>query len=209
MLTITGDLRPLHAAAVRDTVGLVVRATPADLARPTPCAEWDLSALIAHMTVQHRGFAAAARGHGADLGVWTPTRPGADFADRYAEAAEDVLQAFSAVDLLERPFRLPELSPDHSFPGRLAVAFHLVDYVVHGWDVATSLGLPFSPPAEILAATLPIARSVPTGPDRLRPGAAFGPAMPVPPGAGPLTEILLLLGRRDEGSGAELLSEDD
>ena len=196
MYTITEDVRPLHAAAVRATVDLVVRATVDDLTRATPCAGWDLAALLAHMTAQHRGFAAAARGHGADLAVWTPTPSGADFRERYAAAATDVLEAFASPDALDRPFDLPELSPDQPFPGRLALSFHLVDYVVHGWDVATALSLPYQPEPEILAATIPIARAVPTGPMRLTPDAAFGPAQPVPPGTDPLAEILLLLGRQ-------------
>ena len=86
MHTITEDLRPLHAAAVRATVDLVARATPADLGKPTPCAGWDLAALLAHMTAQHHGFAAAARGRGGDETVWAPGPLGDDFISRYAGA---------------------------------------------------------------------------------------------------------------------------
>ncbi|WP_436527359.1 TIGR03086 family metal-binding protein [Actinoplanes sp. HUAS TT8] len=193
MPTITPEL---HASVVRATIDLVARATVADLTRPTPCTGWDLGDLLAHMTVQHLGFAAAVEGHGPDLARWKPVRPGADFSDRYTEAAETVLQAFAAPDALDREVHLPELSTDRTFPARMALAFHLVDYVVHGWDVATTLSRPFSPPAEVLATTLPIARSVPNGPERLAPGAAFAPAHPITPGTDPLTEILLLLGRR-------------
>jgi uncharacterized protein (TIGR03086 family) len=148
------------------------------------------------MIAQHRGFAAAAQGHGNDLSVWEPTPPTADFRDQYAEAATAVIEAFAAPGVLDRPFHLPELSPDHPFPARLAVSFHLVDYVVHGWDVAKTLSLDFHPAPEILAATLPIARAVPDGSTRLAPGAAFAPALPLPPGTDPLAEILLLLGRQ-------------
>ncbi|GAA2695796.1 TIGR03086 family metal-binding protein [Actinoplanes palleronii] len=195
MPTITEDLRQIHAAAVRATVDLVAHATPDDLTRPTPCAGWDLAALLGHMTAQHHGFAAAAHGRGADLTAWTPTRPDADFLHRYAEATTAVLDAFAPADVLDRPFDLPELSTDRTFPGHLALRFHLVDYVVHGWDVATTLSLPYAPSPDTLAAALPIARAVPDGPTRLAPDAAFAPAHPVLPGTDPLTEILLLLGR--------------
>jgi gas vesicle protein len=40
----------------------VTQLTPADLTRPTPCAGWTLHGLLAHMTTQHYGFAAAAAG---------------------------------------------------------------------------------------------------------------------------------------------------
>jgi uncharacterized protein (TIGR03086 family) len=189
------DLREADAIAVRASVEVVARVTATDLGRSTPCAGWDLGALIAHMTVQHKGFAAAANGHGADVAVWKPAPLGADPARDYAEAAEQVLAAFAADDILERQFTTPEIRNGQSFPASMAIGFHLVDYVVHGWDVATSLGVPFELPADVLAATLPIARAVPDGPARTLPGAAFAPAVPLADDAAPLDEILALLGR--------------
>ncbi|PRC51826.1 TIGR03086 family protein, partial [Mycobacterium sp. ITM-2017-0098] len=66
----------------------------------TPCAGWTLADLLTHMTVQHHGFAASARGDGADVSVWR-TEPFADAitadpAGTYAAAAHDVLDAFAA-----------------------------------------------------------------------------------------------------------------
>jgi uncharacterized protein (TIGR03083 family) len=58
------DIRPLHRIAVNASVDIVNAVTPGDLDRPTPCAGWNLSDLLTHMTVQHRGFAASARGAG-------------------------------------------------------------------------------------------------------------------------------------------------
>jgi hypothetical protein len=70
---------------------------------------------------------------------------------------------------------------------------------VHGWDVATALGLD-APPLDdaVLAAALRIARAVPDGSEPLAPGAAFAPAHQVPAGTAPFDEILLLLGRRPD-----------
>jgi hypothetical protein len=56
----TIDLRQADATAVRASVAVVAQVSTGDLGRLTPCAEWDLGTLIAHMTAQHRGFAAAA-----------------------------------------------------------------------------------------------------------------------------------------------------
>lgn len=190
----TIDLIAADATAVRASVDAVTRATVRDLTRPTPCTGWDLERLLRHMTAQHRGFAAAAEGRGADLAAWELPPGGPGVVGEYRDAAEAVGTAFAAGDVLERPFRIPEFG-DRPFPGRLAVGFHLVDYVVHGWDVAQSLGVPFEPEPDVLAATLPIVRGVPDDPSRHEPGAAFAPALPVPDGADPLTEILLLLGR--------------
>ena len=194
MRTIEVDLKSTDAAAVRDSVFLVAQVTEGDLDRATPCAGWDLGMLLEHMTTQHHGFAAAADGRGADPAVWLVT-PGPSVVERYARAADEVIAAFAAADVLDRPFVLPEFGTDRPFPGRLAVGFHLVDYVVHGWDVARTLGRPYQPAAEILALTLPIARAVPSGAARLAEGAAFGPELAVADGADPLPEILSLLGR--------------
>lgn len=190
----TINLLEADAVATRLSVEVVARLAPADLDRPTPCAGWDLRALLAHMTGQHLGFAAAAAGRGADLSVWRPiTAP--DPVAAYSAAAAEVVTAFSAPGVLDRDFALPEIPRAPSFPGRVAVGFHLVDYVVHGWDVARTLGVPYPANQEVLAATLPIARAVPDGPNRLTPGAAFAPGLARPSDAAPLDEILLLLGR--------------
>ncbi len=58
------DIVALDARVVRATVSVVSQADPADLARPTPCADWPLGELITHMTAQHDGWAAAAAGDG-------------------------------------------------------------------------------------------------------------------------------------------------
>jgi len=70
-----------------------------------------------------------------------------------------------------------------------------VDYVVHGWDVARALGLRYDLEPALLAAALPIARSVPDGQNRRRPGASFAPGVTVTRG-GRLDQIVALLGRR-------------
>jgi uncharacterized protein (TIGR03086 family) len=82
-----------------------------------------------------------------------------------------------------------------TFPGRQAIAFHLVDYVVHGWDVARSLGVGFEPEPEVLAVALKVAQAVPDGPGRLEPGSAFRPAVAAPGRENPLDQIVALLGR--------------
>lgn len=189
------DIRELDRRAVTDSVALVDRVTAADLGRATPCSDWNLGELIAHMTVQHRGFAAAAEGRGADLAVWRVPAPASDPVTAYAEAAGAVVAAFAGDGVLERPFSLPEIATTMTFPGKHAVAFHLVDYVVHGWDVARSLGLQPEPDPSVLAIALKVAEVVPAGPSRLEPGAAFRPAVAAPDDAGLLDRIVALLGR--------------
>jgi len=105
------------------------------------------------------------------------------------------MEVFGAPGVLDRDFALPEINPQLRFPAEQAIGFHLVDYVVHGWDVARALGLRYDLEPAVLAAALPIARSVPDGQNRRRPGASFAPRVAVTRG-GLLDQIVALLGRR-------------
>ena len=189
------DIVRLDAQAVQASVEVTALAGLADLGRPTPCGDWTLAELLAHMTAQHNGFAAAAAGHGADLVRWQTGAPAADPVPEYAAAAARVLAAFGAPRVLDREFVLPEISPRLRFPAGQAIGFHFVDYVVHGWDVARALGVAYELEPGLLAPALDIARSVPGGESRRRPGAAFAPRVAVT-GGGLLDQIVALLGRR-------------
>ncbi|HEV2253184.1 MAG TPA: TIGR03086 family metal-binding protein [Streptosporangiaceae bacterium] len=193
------DIVGLDARAVRASVQIVSQAGAADLARPTPCSDWTLGELLAHMTAQHNGFAAAAAGDGADLVHWQTGAPVADPVGDYAAAAERVTAAFAAAGALAGEFVLPEISPKLRFPAAEAIGFHFVDYVVHGWDVARALGRGYDLEPDVLAAALPIAEAVPDGERRRRPGAAFAPRVAASSG-GPLGQIVALLGRRPDWS---------
>lgn len=190
-----------HRTAVLSSIDVVATVRPSDLRLPTPCSAWNLRDLLAHMTAQHRGFAAAARGHGADPAAWNAdalvdavTR---DPSGTYAEAAHDVLEAFAADGVDEAPFALPEFGPDAVAPGATAMGFHFVDYVVHGWDVAVTIGTPFTLPDDVLDAVLPIAMDVPDGDFRSAPASPFGRTIEAAAG-GTLDRVLRHLGRAPE-----------
>jgi uncharacterized protein (TIGR03086 family) len=189
------EIRAFNQRAVRRSIELVDPVTAADLGRPTPCGGWTLADLIGHLTAQHRGFAAAARGDGADLAHWSVSLPGPDAAQTYRAAAEDVLAAFAAVPSAESPFTLPEISTSMTFPAQQAIGFHLIDYVVHSWDLARALDVPAGLDDDLLEASRPIAFAVPNGKERLRPGAGFAPSLDPAPAQSTLDEILLRLGR--------------
>jgi len=193
MHTTFGDFVALDALAVHASVELVARAEPADMARPTPCADWTLHGLIAHMAAQHYGFAAACAGDG-DPARWRPRRLGGDPAADYRASAEAVLAAFAAPGVADRQFPLPEFAAGPVFPARQAVSFHFIDYVVHSWDVAKALGLEVSFAPEVLDAALRVARAVPDDASRLAPGSAFAPAAPCA-GDSPVDQIVAILGR--------------
>ena len=80
-------------------------------------------------------------------------------------------------------------------PLAAAVGFHLLDTLVHGWDVAVAVGRPLDYDDELAAAGLALAETVPDGPLRDAPGAAFAHAVPVGAGATVWERALALTGR--------------
>jgi uncharacterized protein (TIGR03086 family) len=151
------------------------------------------------MTVQHRGFAAAASGDGADPARWDiATVAGGvaiDPAGAYAAAAAEVLEAFADDSVLAASFALPDFGPGAAFPGSQAIGFHFVDYVIHGWDVARTIDTQFTLPADVISAVLPLVFAVPDGDFRTAPGSPFAPAIDTGGGASDLDRALLHLGR--------------
>ncbi|RZS37487.1 uncharacterized protein (TIGR03086 family) [Herbihabitans rhizosphaerae] len=180
----------LDARAVQASVEIVSRVTADDLAKPTPCAAWTLYDLLSHMTAQHYGFAAAASG-ASDPAAWAARWLGEDPVATYTTAAEHVSRAFAEDGVLDREFALVEFGA--SFPAERAIGFHLVDYVVHTWDVAKTLGLVASFDDDVLDAARAIADMVPTGSFRTGPGAPFAP--PVESDGSTLDHIVATLGR--------------
>ena len=190
---LTNSLLLSHRLAVTTSVEVVSKVGADDLGRPTPCSKWTLADLVAHMTAQHHGFAAAAEGRGADPAAWR-LRPSADPVADYVAAADLLLAAFAEDGVAERRFALPELGTA-TFPAEQAVVFHLIDYVVHGWDVARAIDLPYELHPDLAEPALRIAAMVPDSPARFDPGAPFAPVLPVAPDAPPLDRILSALGR--------------
>lgn len=186
------DLLARHRAVIRVSIEAVSRVRGDDLGRKTPCVEWTLAELLGHMTAQHRGFAAAARGAGGDLAAWEVRPLSSSPVADYTDAAVDLLAAFAAP---AAEFELPEFRPVSRFPAAQAIGFHLIDYVVHGWDVARSLGLDYQLPPDAAELALRIALLVPNGDNRLASDSPFAPALTAGDDADPLHRILTALGR--------------
>lgn len=178
-----------------------VAETPGALASPTPCAAWDLRALLAHMVGQNDGFAAAVASGDAPGDAYAP----ADLADadvhrEWDRSARSVLAAFRAADLAA-PVRLAEFPAFDPVPGRMVLRMVLLDTVVHCWDVAASLGRAYRPDDDLVDLTLTFAREI----------AARGGAEPsfAPPLAAPAdghrrdswSQALALLGRAADDEG--------
>jgi uncharacterized protein (TIGR03086 family) len=193
------NILELHRRAVAGIRPVVDRVSPAHLDCPTPCAGWDLRALLEHMTGQDHGFAAAVRaartGGEVDVAAFAPRPLGPTPAATVATGLDEVVAAFA--DGPESPVLLPEFGARLPLP--IVAGMHLVDTLVHGWDVAAALGAQADYTAqldsEVVAAALAMAEQVPDDEGRETPGAPFGHALPEPPDADLWTRTLTLLGR--------------
>jgi len=189
-----GDLRPQHRRALAQAGEIVAHVQAGDLARSTPCAGWDLQALLTHMVGQNDGFAAAITAGNARQSAYTGTAVTASaLASEWHRSADRVLAAFADAHSDEEVL-LIEINPDSTFPVAAAVGMHLLDTVIHAWDVASSLGEAYRPDDECLNIVAAGAKRVPAGASRTRPGAAFAPAVTTDQ-TDPWLETLALLGR--------------
>jgi len=178
-------------------VAIVDQIESDQLSLPTPCAGWDLGQLLAHMIGQNHGFASAARGEAYDPAAWAD-RPVTDApGPAFAASADEVVAAFAEEAATQRDWPF-QVGTDRAIPvpGSRAMGFHFIDYVVHAWDVAVSIGVQPRFDADVLAAVLPLAEEVPLdGPSRSGPDAPFAPAIDIKPDEGLLERVLAILGR--------------
>ncbi|MHA6625497.1 TIGR03086 family metal-binding protein [Pseudonocardia sichuanensis] len=195
------NILELHRRAAAAVHPVLDRVTTADLDLPTPCTGWDLRALLAHMTGQDHGFAAAVRaargGEDVDVAAFHPRPLGATPARTLSAGLDDVVAAFAEAGDLEAPVLLPEFGARP--PLHVVAGMHLVDTLVHGWDVAATLGVHADYSAgladDLAAAALALSEQVPDDASREAPGAPFGRALPADADADDWTRTLTLLGR--------------
>lgn len=171
----------LHAAALAQAGEVIAHVRPDDLSRPTPCAGWNLEHLLMHMVGQNHGFAAALHaasgtGPAAGLAAYAPRPVSADPGPPWCTSADAVAAAFARAPATAAVL-LAEVSPD-PLPRDAVQRIHLLDTVVHTWDVAVTLGRTHRPDDALVAAVLAVARRVPAGPTRTEQGAAFGAPRP-------------------------------
>lgn len=181
------------AAGVSD----VVRRLPSDPAdavwrRPTPCADWDLRALLNHLTAEHLWAPRLLAGESLeDVGDdYAGDVLGQDPPGAWARAVDRSLRAWSQVD--DEPVLLQMSSGPLT---RQEYAQQMVlDLVVHGWDLARAADLPYDPTPAAVQEALDYERPRLGGGEGW-PG-IFGPAVPVPgDSADLLDEVVALTGR--------------
>jgi uncharacterized protein (TIGR03086 family) len=177
------DLLNSYADAVRRNHERVAAVETGRLGDPTPCSEWDVGALIGHLTGGYQMFAAA---------LGRPV-PDAETAGHYRGAGEAAIAAFSSPGALDRSVSLPV----GDMPGHMALALALTDAVVHGWDLATATGQDTTIDDELAAVLLAGAEQM-VGPPMRQPDGAmpvFAPPVTVGSERPAADRLIAFLGR--------------
>jgi uncharacterized protein (TIGR03086 family) len=174
--------------AFASTRAVLAQVQLGQLAAPTPCASWDVRALISHFISTARWLAATVSG-----GDEVPSENyAAGFLVSYDESIRAALAAVEPPGTLTRTIGLPF----GEFSGAALIRLAARDQFTHGWDLARATGHHTDLDPELADELLILARTEITeayrGPDGV---AFFGPAVDALAPASPADRLAAFLGR--------------
>ncbi|AVH54976.1 MULTISPECIES: TIGR03086 family metal-binding protein [Streptomyces] len=154
---------------------------------PTPCADFDVHQLSEHLlaTLVMSAHAAGKEQLPADAPTELTEAPWVVFpplADRLT-AAWAVPSAWEG----ETPFA------SNTYPAPFAGMITIMELTVHGWDLATATGQPFTADDDVVATATAVATQIADG---ARANGAFGPEIEPAADATPLERLLAFTGRK-------------
>jgi uncharacterized protein (TIGR03086 family) len=186
-----GDIAELHAHALYRTGAIVAGIPPDRWHDSTPCAGWDVRALVNHVVSGNLWAAQLVAGATIDeVGSRLDgDLLGPDPALSYAESAQSAAAAFRRPGALDAPCAV-SYGP---VPGSVYAGHRFIDVFIHGWDLAAATGQGTTLDVGLLEAC---AKILEPQLEAFREAGAFGGEVDVPPGASAQTRLLARLGRR-------------
>ena len=189
------DLIELLRSAAVATEAVLSQVGPTNADRRTPCPEMSVSEAAAHLIGGISAFVVV--GEGGELAFGAPTdldphgeHPAADF----RSAVDRLIAVFSEPGRLDASFAMP-WGPT---AGAQLVGFELIETVVHGWDIASGLGVTLPVEDDVAQATLDGARNWVD--DSVRVPGMFGPEVAYDGGTA-LDRLVAFLGREPAWTG--------
>jgi uncharacterized protein (TIGR03086 family) len=190
--TLSGGVALLERALCY-ALGQLHAVTSADLARPTPCPEWDLRGLLMHMDDSLIALQEA-----LDL-AWVDAEASGEAEPAYGPADSAISLVGGLRGHASRLLgALAEARDGLVWVGGLPVPVSIVtsagalDVAVHGWDVGRACGRAQPIPEQLATEMLEISPLLVTSADR---PALFAAAVPVPPLASAGDRLVAYLGR--------------
>jgi uncharacterized protein (TIGR03086 family) len=174
--------------AIGYTLGTLRYATDRALSRPSPCGEWDLRVLLAHMVDSFTALQEAAET--GDVSLSAAPRPPRDVP--YGPVAELRSRAVAVLGAWGECDGLVTIS-GLTVPAEVVASTGAVEVAVHGWDVAQACGHPQPIPASLARALLAVVPLLVSAADRpARFAAPYRPSAFASPG----DRLVAYLGRR-------------
>ncbi|MFD0344397.1 TIGR03086 family metal-binding protein [Streptomyces sp. NPDC127117] len=189
--TPTIDLEP----AARQIASLLDGIDERRLDDPTPCPDYAVRELLAHLVGLTTAFRDAAR---KDLGPTTDTAPDASvpvLGDDWREALPPLLDELVTAWRDPAALRGMTRAGGVDLPAEVALLVALDELVIHGWDLARSTGQKYDGDGASLRASLAM---LTPGDDNPRPESIFGPPVPVPADAPLVDRAIAMSGRRPD-----------
>ena len=185
----------LLESAVSYALGGVAPGTPQLLQRPTPCPDWDLEALLDHVSDSIGVLHEAMTAPGAAANAAPPGYRGqaADPVARLRDHAARLLGGCAAAGPAERRVAIW----DRELSASVIAVTGAIEITVHGWDIRVACGAPRPVPAGLAAVLLPIAPLFIT--PGTRPGLFADPVRL--PGPASLSDQLVAFHGRQPGQG--------
>ena len=184
----------LLASAIGYALAACVQVAPGEMTRPTPCADWDLEALLAHLAASMADLESALRTGHLDPepdDAATPD-PDDDPVELLRDRAANLLFACYAHHGPDR-FVLVGGLP---LPAGIVTCTGAVEIAVHGWDVRAATGRGGPIPPALATRMLRLSPLLVTGREGL-----FGTPVQVPAQASPGDQLIAYLGRHPEPPG--------
>jgi len=173
------------AAALAACRTVLAGVSPADLTRPSPCAEYTVAEVGEHLA---RSMVLL-----GGVGGGSSTYPGGPLDRRITTLAEAALTAWQ-----RRGLDGTVAVGRSEYPAALALEIIPLELLVHGWDVADATGQPLDVAPQVAEHVLAAAHELIT-PERR--GRAFAEEVHADPNASALDRLVAFTGRRSLGSG--------
>lgn len=192
---VSPDPRPLYARASAQTATLIAAVEPTRLGDPTPCAEFDVRALLEHLVTETDRLSGVGEGLGGserpgDGDTQSAGVPDDGWAKAYDRSRNRLAAAWAEDAKLDASVPMPW----GKVPGRAALAACVMETVTHTWDLAQATGWSGALDEELGEFALGAARqSLPAG---RRGGAVpFAAVREAPEGADVYGQLAAWLGR--------------
>lgn len=178
----------------QETERIIVGVKPEQMSNVTPCANWNVRALLNHTVEAIQGFATCAAGGPPpiiDFSAAPPDIVGDDPTGAFRQAADAALAAWSRDGVMEGTVRLPP----GELPGNIAIGINLLDTYIHAWDIAKATGQDFTLDPKLAAVALETLKRI-IGPEARRPDGPFGPEVPIADNAPVGDTLIAFTGRQ-------------